>query len=184
MIPQIPKRPYDRDPGSIWDQRVGEAVFGSAQSMHVQGVKVNKTTRGTSIVLSPVVQQASGKPAKMFVLQSVQGDYVTAHTWDGTTEGTANVYLAKDLRSQESATAEDYLGDTYLFTYTSTDHDSTRTVTRNSDSATENQRLLPPWTTEEILSAIPASTGLLDPDGKDITWLLVRNSMWSKIRTP
>lgn len=61
-------------------------------------IKVEQTTRGQ--VLTAVVSRGGIAGAKMFRFQSGQDDYITCREFDGTTEGSSDVLIAKpyDIR--------------------------------------------------------------------------------------
>ncbi len=48
---------------------------------------------------------ASGGQRQRFVIKSITDDYLVCHTWDGTTEGTVDEYVAKPPELRHSRTA-------------------------------------------------------------------------------
>jgi hypothetical protein len=65
---------------------------------------------------SGVVTVATSGQLQMYRLKSVQGDYITCRTWDGTTEGGSDVYLAKPHKLRNSITSQTIDGVTVDYT--------------------------------------------------------------------
>ena len=118
--------------------------------------------------------------AKMYLLKSVQDDYVTAHSWDGTTEGATNILIAKEYKIQCSLEGETIFGLTHTYTYD--DGPDANNVQRTNDDGTnsETEIVVPPWVVDEVIFAIPAQTDVLDLDGVPLKLLLIRSSEWCK----
>lgn len=101
----------------------------------------------------------SSKP-RSFIVISESYDYLTCHTWDGTTEGTDDVLVAKPWFLRR-APFEGYERNGCTFAYTGV---SSRTVTRTSDLSTEDQVILPSYEPKsaswpgDVIWAISATT--------------------------
>jgi hypothetical protein len=120
----------------------------------------------------------SGATVGQYVIKSLAQDYFGCVTWDGTTEGTETVYVAKpyDLRG---SLASEYLdpttiATTYLYSYSYTAGQSylrrTASVTISGTTTTEKQDIVPRYKIgSKILAASVESSGILGPDSVEIT---------------
>lgn len=139
----------------------------------VSGVRVNRTTRGDVIVPRRSGGGGGGiSKLKRYRLKSVQGDYLTCRTWDGTTEGSTEVLIAKEYKHRNSLTAENIGGSAVTYTYAADPSDTTgMNVIRTTHLGftTERAHIIPFWVLNEELNAIPADTGVLDADSNLIT---------------
>ena len=91
----------------------------------------------------------------MFLLKSVQGDYLTCRTWDGVNEGSTDVYIAKDPRLRNSVTSEVLDGVTVSYSYTST---TIRVASWTIDSVAD----------EEIQHVVPHYLPDTDPEAGEV----------------
>jgi hypothetical protein len=74
-----------------------------------------------------------GGSAQMFVIKSISNaDYVVANTWDGTTRGSSDIYIAKSPRLRPSVGSENIDGVT--ITYSSYTSDNTRMASDGTNS--------------------------------------------------
>lgn len=188
MIAPIPKKPVGAEAGAIYNQRVHEAVFGSAQVTQCQGGLVKKTTRGTSVIPQPqTVNRGGATPAAMYKLVDVRGDYFVCHSWDGTTEGSDPIYVAKEWKHRNSLLTEDYYGETHTYSYAPDGLDGSGLNVIRSDTdlgGTEQQIVIPPWSPGEVFNAIDAETGVTasEDDSSDITLLIIgRSAQWAAL---
>ncbi len=102
-------------------------------------------------------------------LRAVHADYLVCRTWDGLTAGDVDIYVAKPAGLRTDWNGQTRAGITYS-DYTA--DGQTRTAT---DGATMERQHITPiyappadgWPGDEII-AIPAHTGLSDPDGHPI----------------
>ena len=113
------------------------------------GVEVTNTSGGT-------VQFVSG--ATRMRIKSIQNDYCTCRTYDGTTEGDTDIFVAKSKDSRTSAATISHSGLTWDVTYT---NQNQRTCTNGSGAQQQQmeQRLTPPYTVDDVLFAVRALNG-------------------------
>ena len=143
---------------------------------------------------SNVILQIKNNPAdadtaqapNIFRLKSVQGDYVTAHHFDGTTEGTVDVYIAKPWHWREARTTATKLGVGHKFTYAAGPDGLNRQRTDEwPDPTFENsadQLIHPPWEEDEVITAICTRTDVELPSGQMCGYLMVaRPGGWADI---
>lgn len=82
--------------------------------------------------------------AQCYRIKSVQSDYLTCRTWDGTTEGGSDVYVARSFRCRNPASDDDA-----DYTYGSP---TERVAT--SGTMSENQKITPPYAVNDLVFAI------------------------------
>lgn len=104
-------------------------------------------------------------------VKAVYPDYLKCRTWDGTTEGPVDLYVAKPFTLRVTGWEGKTRDGISYSNYTADGQQ--RYATDGQD--TETQLLTPPyvpasgsWPGDEI-TAIPAQTGLTDPSGQPIT---------------
>jgi len=117
----------------------------------------------------PEAEQATGtlNRPQQFRVQSVGNDHITCHTWDGTTEGTVDVKVAKPyLLRRTPFDGETRDGITY--TYSSA-------VEREADDGadTEDQVIVDSYIEDDIIYAIRRISGGTDVTVStvDLQWL-------------
>lgn len=121
-----------------------------------------------------------GSPLKCYILKQSLANYVIGHSWDGTTEGTEDVLIAKNLHCRQPATAT-LLGVAYTYTYTiGTDgHNDTR---ESDDGATtETQMVTPVWVEDDEIWAIAVDYSGVTADGADLKLMEVSPRCWAKV---
>jgi hypothetical protein len=124
-----------------------------------RGVIVSRTANGTLLHADAAAE--AGSKVQQFKLKEVFGDYIRCHSWDGTTEGQPDVFIAKPFRlrrdpfDQQTIVFDDY---TASFSYT---NNTKRTST--IDGVAEEQVVVPHYKPDlDIIYAI-------DCDGLAIT---------------
>jgi hypothetical protein len=85
-----------------------------------------------------------GSVSGPYRIKSVRGDYVVCRTWDGSSEGSTDIYIAKPWKLRCSRTQETVGGVTSTFTYSGSGlGNCTRTKTTGADS--EDEYVSPQW---------------------------------------
>lgn len=163
----LPPKPTGRSP----EARFMRAVHDRLQSTRMQdvaGARVNRTSRGFSLV--PHQQRRAGIIIGLYRFKSMMGDWLVCRTWDGITEGTTDIKIAKPPRLRFSVLTLTMIDGTVI-TYTDYDTDNqTRTATDDSGK-TESQVIGEPYLLNDIIYAAPARTLVRDDTGKTITLL-------------
>ncbi len=194
------KKPDGRFAESIAVQRLSEHASVQSVQGYVSGVRVNRTTRGNFVV--PDLGAGGGGGGTRidpYVLRDVWGDYLVARSisWRLVAEelietiGTTDVFIAKEYKHRNSLEAETILGEDHTYTYSagpsetwaagaSTEYNITRV------DAGEQQRIIPPWTEDEIIYACRARTDVFtdfaEHGGVAVNLLIVgRSCQWAKI---
>lgn len=116
----------------------------------------------------------------MYRIKSVQSDYVTARSWDGAADGSDDVLIAKEPRIRNSVASETIYGVAHTFTY-SIGSDSLNKVRHHvSGPEAQDEILVPPWLSNEVVFAIESETGVLDGEGNKVPLLMLRSAQWAK----
>lgn len=123
---------------------------------------INQHLNGVNQARSQAQAPINAGRVKRFRVKSIQGDYITCRTWDGTTEGANDVLIAKPYQLRNSITSRNSIS----YSYTNT----TERVA-NDGTDTETQVVVPSYVVDDEIFAIgKAPTGV--DDGTDpITWL-------------
>lgn len=193
MIGGLPIFPDGSDRDATHARWVTEELTARRRPGRVDGVAVSQTSQGDFLI--PEIGSAGGQGrVKMYILRDVKDDYLVCHTWDGTNEGTKDIYIAKEKQHRTSRTGDTLLNVDHTYTYSdgpSEDWDI-ETATRfnkirhnNDGSTTEDQRIVEPWKDGEVFNAIPAMTDATRPKSDEdstpvkITLLIIgRTTMW------
>jgi hypothetical protein len=156
------------------------------------GYLVSHTTRGT--VLEITGGKGGGSRVQQFRLVSIQNDFYTCVSWDGTTAGTQEIYIARPFEHRVSnfnGRTIDYSsdGDSFSASYS---YESATKRTKTIGSTVETQVLYPLFKTgfTEIYAmevGFPITVGashtpLTDPNDDPITLLEWQSERaWTKI---
>ncbi|OHD23034.1 MAG: hypothetical protein A2Y38_23360 [Spirochaetes bacterium GWB1_59_5] len=142
----------------------------------------------TSVKLIPCQFGAGGGGGlEMFRLKSVQEDYITCRTWDGTTEGTTDVFIAKNTETRFPA-SDVIAGETWSYTYVAGADALNKYRDAVSGAITESQVVTPYWLADGVIFAMAAAhTGVKKvPPGAapnpevELTRLIVTSRCWAK----
>jgi hypothetical protein len=154
--------------------RSGQALSARSLNRLVSGI-----VRARPAILSPrqLARAGSGVVLQVNVLEQ-GGDWIKVLTWDGTSEGTDPIYVAKPYLLRRSLASWNGL----TFTYSS---NFEREATDGVD--TEDQVIVPAYVPDDILYVIRpyGGTGTVDPDTQPIVWLdlNVDGRAWAKVAT-
>ena len=134
----------------------------------------------------PAGSGGGGGASGPYRVKQVMGDYLVCVSWDGTTEGTDDVYIAKEWKHRNSLTGETILGEAHTYTYEAdADDPDGLNVIRHDEvaatSTTTDERLVPPWVQDEEIMAVAAKTGVTTEDGTDVALLVTgRSGQWAE----
>lgn len=143
------------------------------------GYKVKYSSLGTTLEVEPGKGGGNGVgiSAKRYRVKSVQGDYLTCRTWDGSTEGDTDVLVAKPPQLRHSITSQTVNGVSVTYSdYAISDGVCTRKASATSypDQA---EMVIPVWqlagtrVDAEIWADQPeGGTGVEDEDEEPIEW--------------
>jgi hypothetical protein len=112
----------------------------------------------------------------MYRLKSIQSEYLTCRTWNGTTEGGTDIYVAKNHKLRCSIASAVIDGVTVTYTYPLADNVSrTATITTTS----EDQVIVPRYLVNDLIFAVESSSGT-GVSGKTLIDLNVDGRAWAK----
>ncbi len=139
----------------LWDQYFANRFSDSPN------VLVSRTTRGNKIIVKPPpgvglkVEPYKLKPGTTFNA----ADHLVCHSWNGTTEGTEDIFIAKppDLRS--SLTTEILRGVTIDYSAYN-NIAQTRVATQRGTATTETQYITKPYIAGDVIWAVTAWSGV------------------------
>lgn len=152
----------------------------------VSGHRVENTTAGKRIIPS-TPRRGSSVSISLFKLKSVEDDYLVCREWDGSSEGTTDVYIAKHPELRCSLAEEEVYGVTHEYSYAldGEDPDDLNVIrTADDGSDTEDQRVVPPWKLDEFIYAIECDTLLtvtIEAASVQIEWLMMHTRHWAQI---
>lgn len=163
-------------PGEIPGQTISGSLAGDAfnkerqvlrshQPLHAPGVLTSHTVHGISreaeIPMPAYAQDAepaSNVGVAMYKLKSIQGDYLTCRTWDGTNEGATDVYIAKPSKLRTSLAGEVIDGVNVTYAY------DANFVIRAASAAgyfSEIHYVTPRYNINNLIYAITVTTAVL-----------------------
>lgn len=110
------------------------------------------STRGSKST-SVWTQVSGGGGAERFRVKSVQGDYVTCRTWDGTTEGGTDIKIAKPPKLRHSVTSESIEGVTISYSYSTRSNNNDGQRTASASGASQTEIIMPVYITNDVIFA-------------------------------
>jgi hypothetical protein len=136
----------------------------------VVGGKLQQTTAGRVLTIDPG-GGGGGLSITRLLVKEIKDDYLVCHSWDGTTEGTDPVYVAKNPKLRNSVTEETLDGVDYEYTYTTTGSQAfvERVSVKTTDNSSETQRVVPRFILDDEIFAIDAQTSIQTEAAEDIT---------------
>lgn len=114
------------------------------------------------------------------VIQTALANYFICRTWDGSTVGTTDIYVAKARNCQQPASRV-YLGVTYDYTYTPGADGINDTRVSDDGTDTETQMVTPPYDDDLIIYAKRVSWSGVSVDGKDLKLMEDTERCWAKV---
>lgn len=109
----------------------------------------------------------------LYKLQSVQGDYLTARTWDGTTLGSIDIYIAKDELHRNSISSATIEGVSHTYTYgaggDANNVARTNQWTISGTAYSQIEEITRPWVTNEVIRAHTCNHTLVSVSGNPLT---------------
>jgi hypothetical protein len=149
------------------------------------GVALQSITDTSVRLIQVSLGTGGGGSAGRYRLKGMADDYLICRSWDGTTEGTKDVYIAKEFKHRNSLTTETEYATPMTYTYTpdGTDPNHLNVLRHKTDGTdTELQHILPIWTLDEEIGAIQQSTGVIADDGSAVTLLIQgRSAEWGQL---
>lgn len=153
-----------------WLNQLRDAVD-SQKPLPSHNVRVTHTRVGTGLL--GVAAADEGTSVVRLVFKEMQDDYIVCRSWDGTNEGTADIFVAKPPKLRASVTEETLDGIDFEYSYvtTGTEKYVSRTSTNQSDNTAETQKIVPRFIPDDEIFAIAASTGIETVDAESVSML-------------
>lgn len=161
-----------------------------------RNISHTRTLNGTLLVAEPVASSADGE-VRQYLLKSIENDFYTCRTWNGTTEGTSDIFIARpfghrytNFHGRSIAFSSD--GDSFTADYSYT---SATKRTKTVAGVAEIQVLVPYFKDDfdviyavrvkEAITVGAAFTPLTDPNDVPIRLLdlNVEGRAWAKLET-
>jgi hypothetical protein len=111
-----------------------------------------------------------GSSATQYRYKSMEGDYYVCRAWNGTTEGSVDVYIAKPhILRKTGFNGTTYNGITYVY---SSNHVARTATVAATPALTETQMVIPPYVADDIIYATqPNATGVRTTANSPVTLL-------------
>ena len=148
-----------------WQLRTSVAAYVSPPYAAGDYIIVSTTTDGTGVVVSGSQLQLADigvgrtvQPVSRWRVKTVYGDYYDCKSWDGTTEGSTTVHIAKPPKLRHSSTSEVIEGTTVSYSYSARTNNNDGSRAASGGGYSETQIVLPVWiTNDEIFAAKPGA---------------------------
>ena len=177
----IPNRLGGTSDLARWLNELREAVI-ACQVRSVSGGRVSYGAAGTTIALDAI---AGGRRQFLLRLKSVEHDYIVCRTWDGTTEYSGDIAVAKPMRLRTSVTTEMKYGIEHAYTYAagpdSLNLQRTDAWTEGETPLTEDQLVTPPWTLDEEIEVMYGETTVVLSTSPVMLRMTAPWRQWAKI---
>lgn len=149
------------------------------------GYRLRRTAGGMVLDIESRGGSAAATGGTQYHLKTVQSDYITCRTWDGSSDGATDIHIAKPYKWRNSIASDLLQGITHTYTYTSNvDGLGVDNVSRiNSWSSTsETEMMFPVWVFNEIIHAVPMNHTGVTVSGKELKLLMVSSPrQWGKV---
>ena len=187
-----PRRPTGFDDEALFAQSVHSKIHGpSGDLCDSSTVHWQRTSRG----IFAHAKASKGGNASTFrgKLKSLDDDFVTCHSWDGTTEGSTDVLVLKSPKLFVSLVSANVMDEGHSYSYEDNlDGDEINNITRTDtltsgprSGKTEDQRVEPPWVKDDEIFAIsidPVTVTKADDTTVTVSWLMIAPwRQWAEI---
>lgn len=139
------------DPLVPWLNKL-KACVRSHRILRGNGYRVKETASGTILEIIP---GAGGSSLTLYRFKSNAADHIICRSWDGTTEGTIDVLIAKQPTIRNSVTSETLRG--VPTTYSAWDL-TAQTRMASVGGTIETHYITPPFNVNDLIYAMPAKT--------------------------
>ena len=143
------------------------------------GLRASYRVDGTLIELEGrAASGGAGGTIQQYKVTVISDDSITCRTWDGTTDGTSDVIVAKPYRLRKTpwngiTVVYDFNGTSYsiVYSYLATPGFRTAQVTVGGTQTTESQAIIPIYKVGDIIYATEPEGGTDVFVGSAVTWL-------------
>lgn len=145
------------------------------------GYTVRESTNGSVLEISS--GGGGGAVSSPMIIQTALANYFVCRTWDGTTEGSTDILVAKSYNCRQPA-SRIYLGVTYDYTYTAGADSVNDTRVSDNGTDTETQMVTPPYDDDMIIWAKRVSWSGVEVDDVDLKLMEDTERCWAKVTPP
>lgn len=130
------------------------------------GYKLRHSTSGTILEIEPA-RGGGGTTtsAQLYKITNVKREYLVCRTWDGTTDGTTDIYIAKPFKLRETLTGETIDNIAVAYSYSSSGFDTylirTARATISGQVTSEKQIVVPRYLVGDKIYAMPCSAAVI-----------------------
>ena len=151
-----------------------------------RNVKIDYT-RNASVIHADVPESSgSGSSVRNYMLKEIGADWLRCREYDGTTESATDVYIARDFELRKTpfdtkTIAYSSDGDSFSATFA---YSSNTKRTKTVSGVTENQAIVPYYKLNFTIikgTETRNSTGVKDPDGKEIRIAEITSRAWAQV---
>jgi len=131
------------------------------------GYRIRGTGTGTTLDISmPKVEAGIAASIEQYRITAIFDDYLEARTWNGTTQGSTTIKIAKPWRLRKTGwdgvtVTYDFNGAATPIRYTYAARAGYRSALNTATNATENQAIIPVYSVNDILYATEPTGGTL-----------------------
>lgn len=143
-------------PEAVWHNRLQDHIQ-SLRIIEAPGYQVRRGSKGTVLVLES--QTGGGFTATPYKIVSFDADFINCHSWDGTTEGTTIVKVAKPTKLRSSIATETIDGQAVAYSLYD-NVNQTRVATAGTN--TETQVIVPRYLVGDVIYAMSVKTFTTD----------------------
>lgn len=146
-----PGEPTGTSPMVAWCRRLYRCVM-QGRLLPGVGYRLKEVPSGTILEIIP---GTGGSPLSLYRFKSNAANHIICRSWNGTTEGTVDVLIAKQPTIRNSVTNETLRG--VAMTYSAFDL-TAQTRLANGGGTTETHYITPPFNLNDLIYALPAKT--------------------------
>lgn len=175
-MPRLPRKlPSSTPYASEWNKMIDSVA--SLRPVPSAGVLTDHGVHGVSrrAIMQPRGSGGGGITLQWLRVNAVRANYYVCHSWDGSTEGSDPIYVARPFNHRNSIASETIDGVAISYSYTSTTG-RIASFTIDSVGYTETQ-IMVPWfiSTTTTIAATTLATGIVtaSPDTTDIPISLI-----------
>lgn len=144
-----------------WLRRLREFVR-SLELKSGKGYMVRRSNSGTVLEIRPG-SGGGGAPVTRYRVQSVHDKVLVCHTWDGTTEGTDDVYVAKPPKLRHTITTATVDGTVLTYSYSTVASNLDKQRDATNGTITESQFVTPRWLLDDEIYGIEIPQAIAHP---------------------
>lgn len=164
-------------PLANWLNRLKEALRARTLLPGV-GYKLRETTNGVILQIQP--GGTGGGRSAAYRVKSANGDYLVCRTYNGTSEGSEDVNIAKPFDARQ-LTSETLDGVATTYTYTGAATVLNRFRTASFSGTTEQQQVVPLWKVDGLIRVMSIDYSGVTVDDADLKLMEISSRAWARV---